>query len=501
MLAAYRTFLLDLDKEDRRKYVLVVRSIRPENRLEDERQTSEELIKMTQLLNEEFGAVVDYEEMKSMGVSQRAALWMVADVFLSTSVREGLNLLPLEYVYCRRNLPNTGVVVISEFSACSTVLNGSIKVNPFNRRSLADTLAKVVNMTAAECNSRSRRDLDFVCNRSPAQWTQHILNDLLSQISINILNLKNSHRKTLEIGQLDMTHVRNSYQAVVQTPRLKHVGNRVFILDYGGTLLEKERFGIYLKQSLSAIAGRAPNPRMMRALRLLSEDPNNVVVILTGLTRESLGSIFDDYPNITIACSNGLWHSWAPNLCPVNPVTEDDDNNELECLVSVSSGAESDEDLNDANEALLERRRSISSVEATRNSEMNTLNSMLLAGGFHKTGSKEMKNRRWDILQDDVDWEALKEKVLPILTKYTLRTNGSNITYTEPGIGWSFFASEPDYAEKMAEKVAMELDAALVNFDVKIVTQIKGSLEIVPKLLHKVRYISQHCLSIVYIAN
>ena len=76
--------------------------------------------------------VVDYEERDStneLSVHERLALWLVADVFLLTPIREGLNLMPLEYIYTRRELPNAGAVVVSEFSTCSALLNGSLKVS------------------------------------------------------------------------------------------------------------------------------------------------------------------------------------------------------------------------------------------------------------------------------------------------------------------------------------------------------------------------------------
>ena len=50
--------------------------------------------------------LVDYEEVPSLSLSQRVALWLAADVFLLTTVREGLNLYPLEYICSRRHLGN-----------------------------------------------------------------------------------------------------------------------------------------------------------------------------------------------------------------------------------------------------------------------------------------------------------------------------------------------------------------------------------------------------------
>ena len=63
-----------------------------------------------------------------MTLNERVALWLAADVFLLTPIREGLNLQPLEYIYARKDLPRAGVVIVSEFSTCSSLLNGSIKV-------------------------------------------------------------------------------------------------------------------------------------------------------------------------------------------------------------------------------------------------------------------------------------------------------------------------------------------------------------------------------------
>jgi len=54
-----------------------------------------------------------------------------------------------------------------------------------------------------------------------------------------------------------------------------------------------------------------------------------------------------------------------------------------------------------------------------------------------------------------------------------------------PGIGWSHFGSDPEWGKKQAEQLQIELEAALANFDVKIVSQIQGSIEIVPSALNK----------------
>ena len=82
---------------------------------------------------------------------------------------------------------------------------------------------------------------------------------------------------------------------------LSIVGTRAFILDYGGTLLHKEKQDVYIKQTLSAISGRRPTDAMMRAVQRLSEDPHNAVMVVTGLTKLKMNGIFSDYENVTLA--------------------------------------------------------------------------------------------------------------------------------------------------------------------------------------------------------
>jgi trehalose-phosphatase len=74
---------------------------------------------------------------------------------------------------------------------------------------------------------------------------------------------------------------------------------------------------------------------------------------------------------------------------------------------------------------------------------------------------------------------------VPIITKFTFRTNGTCQSPRIPGIGWSYFGADPEWAEYQAAQLQVELEAALANHDVMVVTQIQGSIEVVPKKLNK----------------
>jgi trehalose-phosphatase len=63
--------------------------------------TSQELRSRVTLINSTYGPVIDYEEALSYSPGYRVGLFHRADILLQTPIREGLNLLPLEYVYVR----------------------------------------------------------------------------------------------------------------------------------------------------------------------------------------------------------------------------------------------------------------------------------------------------------------------------------------------------------------------------------------------------------------
>lgn len=418
-MAGYEKLLSDYSSTEKSSVVLIQRSICQGSRPEDEETTSNDTKKMVQDINSKYSRratssiasvwtstestsspnspLIDYDEVGSfrgLSLRERVALYLAADVFLLTPIREGLNLMPLEYIYVRKNLPRAGVVVVSEFSTCSSLLNGSLKVNPFSATSIADSLEKALSMSTRDCEYRRQRDMPFISSHPSSLWTKQILGELAqlklqqqeqqraeqeqNRRSIHIPHgianprgldtmsndgsasntpnvaqtiggramsfrfasssvasaystnqfltkeMLNSVYRTYSDGasfsldaveEVDEDETEAPPPTAVEAPFVTKA-QRVFVFDYGGVLLHKERFDIYLKQTLSAISGRRPTEGMMEALRILCSDPLNVVVMITGLTKLKMGEIFSgkDFENMTLATSNGLVYSWGKNL-------------------------------------------------------------------------------------------------------------------------------------------------------------------------------------------
>ena len=66
--------------------------------------TNRPLVSSFPRVNSKFGDVVDYVELpgSNMPIHDRMALWMASDILMISSVREGLNLHPLEFTFVRK---------------------------------------------------------------------------------------------------------------------------------------------------------------------------------------------------------------------------------------------------------------------------------------------------------------------------------------------------------------------------------------------------------------
>lgn len=66
----------------------------------------------------------------------------------------------------------------NQFSATSSLLNGALRINPFDVARTAAALDAALRMEPGEREGRRARDLDHVSSRPSALWTRQILDDM-----------------------------------------------------------------------------------------------------------------------------------------------------------------------------------------------------------------------------------------------------------------------------------------------------------------------------------
>jgi trehalose 6-phosphate synthase len=115
---------------------------------------------------------------KSVNFSELCALYAVSDVLMVTSLRDGMNLVALEYVACQDE--NNGVLVLSEFAGCSTTLSGALEINAWNIEEIADAIREAVTMSGEERAQRHKINRYGTDTFTSVKWAERNL-DCLSK--------------------------------------------------------------------------------------------------------------------------------------------------------------------------------------------------------------------------------------------------------------------------------------------------------------------------------
>lgn len=294
------------------KVVLLQRCLIPGARRVDEADTLREVRHLVARIRNRFGPeVIDYEEQVGsvLPIDQRLAIWLSSRVMMHTPIREGLNHCPLEYVFARREPADPGAVIASEFSAVSSILNGALRVNPYDIQMCVTSIDCALTMSRSERDARHGRDIDFVSTCPSGLWTRNVLRDLndatLSESSSGRMDAVGesspnsilARESELGLARLNLPGLERAYAATKT--------RRVLIIDFNGTLVVKEPAGKYLKREILGTSGFKPSHVTMLALARLCSDPMNTVYVVSGDSQSNLEVAVGNVPGLGLAASNG----------------------------------------------------------------------------------------------------------------------------------------------------------------------------------------------------
>ena len=96
-----------------------------------------------------------------------------ADVCWITPLRDGLNLVAKEYAAARRN--RGGVLVLSEFTGASVVLDGAVLTNPYSNRRMDVAIESALAMDEDEQRERMSKMSEAVENYTVKDWAEEQL--------------------------------------------------------------------------------------------------------------------------------------------------------------------------------------------------------------------------------------------------------------------------------------------------------------------------------------
>ncbi|WVQ98709.1 trehalose-phosphatase [Kwoniella sp. CBS 9459] len=181
-------------------------------------------------------------------------LLSVADLALITSLRDGMNTTSMEFILCQEKT-NKSPVVVSEFMGTVASFQSALQINPHDLLGVAHAINKGLTMSEPEKQERHASLLESVMGHTSYTWAATILKQLLENVG--------GEHTAHQTPALDVSKFSQAY---------KTAKKRLLLFDYDGTLTP------IVKVPSHAV----PTERTLAAITTLTEDPKNVVYLISG---------------------------------------------------------------------------------------------------------------------------------------------------------------------------------------------------------------------------
>lgn len=280
-LRAFETFL-ERHPDQRGKVTLILKAIASRSGIQRYDELKQMLDEAVGRVNGRFGTldwVPVWYLFRFLPEETLSALYQLSDVALLTPLRDGMNLIAKEYLASKQQ--EDGVLILSELAGAARELQESIVVNPNNGPQIAEAIQSALTMDSEEIQHRCKAMRARLRDHDVSQWAEDFMQELeqtkAMQRALTTTRLRGQARE----------QILSDYQS-------SH--SRLLLFDFDGTLVE-----------LADTPDKAsPTAEVLQLLQKLSQDPANVVAVLSGRSRETMEKWFGDLP-LRLGAEHGVW--------------------------------------------------------------------------------------------------------------------------------------------------------------------------------------------------
>ncbi|XP_071725205.1 probable alpha,alpha-trehalose-phosphate synthase [UDP-forming] 11 [Rutidosis leptorrhynchoides] len=304
------------DYPELRGLVVLVQIVNPaRSKGYDIQQVENETRKVADEVNERFGQDGYYPIVFVNGpvsTHDKVAYYAISECVVVNAVRDGMNLVPYKYTVSRQSSPvldkalgidepkdRKSVIIVSEFIGCSPSLSGAIRVNPWNIESVTEAMSLAITMSDNEKKLRHEKHYKYVSTHDVGYWAKSFGQDLERACK------EHFHKRCWGVGfglgfrvvalgfnfrKLSVEHIISAY---------KKTNSRLILLDYDGTVMPQ------------ASVDKTPSKEVISILNVLSNDPKNVVFIVSGRGKDLLSKWFDSCKNLGLSAEHGWLTRWS----------------------------------------------------------------------------------------------------------------------------------------------------------------------------------------------
>ncbi|KAJ9548536.1 hypothetical protein OSB04_021079 [Centaurea solstitialis] len=237
-----------------RGLVVLVQIVNPaRSRGHDIQEVERETRRVAREVNERFGSS-GYSPIVfvngPVSTQDKVAYYAISECVVVNAVRDGMNLVPYKYTVSRQGSPELDTAL------------GSMGPKIGRAMSLA------ITMPDNEKKLRHEKHYKYVSSHDVAYWARSFDQDL----------------------ERAFEHIVSAY---------KKTNSRLILLDYDGTVMPQ------------ASVDKTPSKEVLSILNVLSNDPKNVVFIVSGRGTDSLSKWFDSCKNLGLSAEHGWLTRWS----------------------------------------------------------------------------------------------------------------------------------------------------------------------------------------------
>ncbi|MBX3181489.1 MAG: bifunctional alpha,alpha-trehalose-phosphate synthase (UDP-forming)/trehalose-phosphatase [Polyangiaceae bacterium] len=275
-LSAYATFL-SRSARHRERVVLIQIAAPSRTGVEEYQALKREVDEQVGSINGRFGTASHTPLVyvnQAYTRARLAGLYQAAKVALVTPVRDGMNLVALEYIAARRELG--GTLLLSEFTGAAHCLPGARLVNPHNTEQVATELAEALSLVPSPVSDSFQTMLEFVDLNTSARWAERFL-ERLERTPPG----PRPHFQRLDVQERALS------------ARLAAAERPLVLLDYDGTL----------RDFVTDPARAEPDAALLALLERLAS--HSTLYIVSGRAKSALEGWLGGLP-IGLVCEHGL---------------------------------------------------------------------------------------------------------------------------------------------------------------------------------------------------
>ena len=192
-------------------------------------------------------------------------LYRECEIGMVTPLRDGMNLVAKEFLATK--IDSKGVLILSELAGASKELHHALLVNPFDALSLSDAIHEAINMSDAEQVERNKPMRERIRRYDIHEWSKRFMKEL------GAISERVSEDQTVKIKSKEQNTILQSFNLAK---------NRLLLLDYDGTLTG---FHVNHKKAI-------PSEKLLKTIKVLSENNSTNVVIISGRSSDFLEKHF-----------------------------------------------------------------------------------------------------------------------------------------------------------------------------------------------------------------